>query len=122
MTTSTKGLFAFLAGFALVATILGYEGIDRLHRAHFPPFSEDLFSGYSVIPSPPDKVILCLDSTVGRVLVWCLALAIPAGCVLLAFGYQRCFLGLSLLMLHAAVFGWVGLSLFLHGLFDAPPL
>ena len=124
MSPSAKGLFGFLVILMLASVILGYEGIARLHRTHYPPFPEVgmMFTvGYTINP-PSDGVVLFLDSTAGRILVWFLAVAIPVVCGVLAFRYQWRVLGFGLLIGCAALFCWIGFRIWLHAVLDAMPL
>jgi hypothetical protein len=124
MSPCAKGLFGFLVILMLASVILGYEGIVRLHRTHYPPFPEVgmMFTvGYTINP-PSDEVVLFLDSTAGRILVWFLAVDIPLVCGVMAFRYQWRVLGVGLLIGCAALFCWIGVRIWLHAVLDALPM
>ena len=124
MSTPAKSLFAFLVVGLLFSVVLGYIGIARLHRAHYPPFQEsgNMFHTMDSIPHPSLETIQFLDTRAGRLLVWAFALVIPAGCIFLAFVKNFKGLGFTLLGLATLVYGLGGLSLFIHALLDAPVL
>ncbi|MGD1085020.1 MAG: hypothetical protein ABSA47_09765 [Verrucomicrobiota bacterium] len=111
--------FAFLVLFMLVSTLLGYDGIARLRRNVRPPFGAPftLYTEVGGIPGPSDRLVLFVDSTHGRIIVWSWALAIPILCGFLAFKQERLILGGSLLFANGVLFGWIGLQLFLHAIF-----
>ena len=122
MSDATKRLFGFLTVFILISTFLGYRGIERLRRTEHPPFNTGLFTDISLIPHPSDRVILLLDSSTARVLVWTLVLALPTVCGIFAFRMERWILSYVILIMSSAVFGLFGFSIWLHALFDAVPL
>jgi len=109
--------FAFLVLFMLVSTLLGYDGIARLRREGRPPFATGLYTSFGGIPGPSDGLVLFVDSTHGRIIVWSWALAIPVLSGFLVFQRQRLILGGSLLFANGVLFGWIGLQLFLHAMF-----
>ena len=122
MSFTTKRFFVFLVLFILLSTALGYRGIERLRRTQNPPFTQGLHEILSSIPHPSDGAILFLDSTLGRISVWTSAIAIPALCGILSFRQERWMLGCSILFSSSGVFGWIGISLWLHAMFDTIPL
>jgi hypothetical protein len=124
MSASAKGLFGFLVVLMLVSVVLGYEGIARLHRNHYPPFTEVgmMFTVVEAINPPNDNIILFLDSIGGRVLIWFLVAAIPTVCGILSFRYEWWILGFAFLTSCTALFCWIGFRIFLHALLDTSPL
>ncbi len=121
MTSTPKIFFCFLAGFALLAVILGYEGIDRLRRTHSPPFHDGSVMAADYGAPLSQGAVRALHSAPGRLGVWLLVLGVPLSCGWLAFKQERLVLGLGLLLLWAALCGWVGWRLYFHGAFDAIP-
>jgi hypothetical protein len=117
MSTTARGFFTFLVLLLPFSAVLGYAGIARLHRMHFPPFNQGSyeFSGGS-ISYLPDRAIVFLDSTGGRAVVWALAVIIPAGCVVLAFKCNRQILGFGVLFCFGALYGTMALKLFFHSM------
>ena len=120
MNASGKGLFVLLVVFLLLSAGLGYAGIARLHRMHYPPFNDGLYATMDKIPHPSPEAIQFLDSRGGRILAGSLAVIIPVACVLLVFVRDYRIAGFSLLIVATAGYGLAGVSLFLHGVFDAP--
>jgi hypothetical protein len=122
MSFSTKALFAFLTVFSLLTVILGYEGIAKMERCHYPPFLQNgFFHVIGGIEPPPDKVVLALYSSLGRMGVWFLTVALPLLSGLLAFRHERRILGFSILMLWTALCCWIGIRLWLHAVLDVSP-
>jgi hypothetical protein len=120
MSTSIKGFFAFLVMFTVVSTMLGYAGIERLERYHYPPFHHDgLYTIVGEFPHPSDRVILFLDSAFGRILVWSCVPIVSVICFILVFGQERLLLGFSILIATAALYIVTGFCLFMHGRLDA---
>src|SRR5258708_14062127 len=91
MSASAKGFFAMLVIFLLLSVILGYTGIERLQRHNHPPFFiiEGLFHEWGSIQLPSDGLLLFLNSTGGRWLLWTSVLVIPIACGILGFRLNR---------------------------------
>jgi len=82
MTATFKGFFGSLVLFLLLSAILGYTGIDIMHRDYAGPFEfPNHFLPFS------NKLLNFLDSLTGRVLVWGAIFAVPSFCGILAYRY-----------------------------------
>ena len=119
MTPSTRAFFVFLVALILVATLLGFAGVARLHRLRQPPFDQNEMSGmFATVSSPPDGLVLFMDSTWGALVVWTMALVVPTACGVLVFGFRRWLPGFAVLLACAALFLWMGLRIWLHAMID----
>lgn len=121
MSKTAIAFFAFLVLMIIFSTTLGYTGIDRLHRLGYPPFDQGgaMYSVFEMGWHPSEHVILFLDSMAGKVLVWTLAMAVPAISGLVVFKYDRWILGFTTLFLTTVLYSVVGICLLIHGQFDA---
>jgi Flp pilus assembly protein TadB len=111
-----KGFFGFLVILMLLSLILSYQGIAKEKRAQiwewrFPVAGEQErshgFMGFS------ERTIIFLDSTAGLITSCTLLIIIPLGCGILAFGFDRLYLGLFTLMACTAFYCWIGFCLWL---------
>lgn len=110
--------FWFLTFFAAFCVAMGYAGIQRLHNTQNPPFEEPGVMHTRIdIVGVSEGLVREMDSWPGQIAVWLLVFGVPIGCGRLAFKHGRLLSGLSLMLLWAAVSGYVGLRIYLHGLF-----
>jgi hypothetical protein len=107
MTATFKGFFGSLVLFMLLSSILGYTGIDIMHRHYAGPFEEsNYFLPFSY------KLLNFLDSLIGRVLVWGVIFVAPSFCGILAYRYGHFLLCGIILCSLALAYGCVGIKIF----------
>jgi len=121
--TTPKLFFVFLTLFALLSIAMLYGGIARLRATGTPPFAPQggLYKLASFIKRPSDKMLMQLDSTSTRVSVWTLVIVVPIASAYLVFAAERPFLGLTLLLLWTSVAAFIGIWIWLHGVFNSLP-
>ena len=74
---TARPFLAFLALFNIVGVSMGYEGVARLRRLHFPPFRDGLYDIMVSYPPPPNWLVLAWASPYGHVILWAGYLVIP---------------------------------------------
>ena len=113
---SLLGLFDFLG------VLLGYEGIARMRKLHWPPFLDGLYTiAMSVMP-PPDWLILAWDSSWGRAIMWGGCFLIPITAFILSIGRERHVLGTTMLLAWTVVSGIVGFWIWFDAVLNATGL
>ncbi|MBN1973639.1 MAG: hypothetical protein JW787_08365 [Sedimentisphaerales bacterium] len=116
-----KICIVFLWILNIIFVNMGYVGIAKIERQHFPPFNEGygmmhIFYSFHVVP---DRVILFWHSAIGHAVIW-------AGCIILPiiayilFSREKFLAGLSTLLLSIIPFGIVGFLIWLHAFIDLP--
>lgn len=109
--------FWFLTFFAAFSIAMGYAGIQRLRDTKNPPFHDGGLCTCIDIVGVPEDLVSKMAAWPGQTVVWLLVFGVPIGCGRLAFKHGRLVTGLSLMLLWAAICGYVGLRIYLHGLF-----
>jgi hypothetical protein len=108
------GLFDFLG------LVLGYQGVARLRRLHWPPFhTEGLFTSAGAVWPPPDWLILAWDSPWGRAGVWSGLFLFVGAALFLSIGRQRYFTAAALLLAWTAASGVVGFWIWMDAVMNA---
>lgn len=115
------GLFGLLVAVMLASVVLGYQGIARLRQNQYPPFlpAGMTFTGDEKIQHPNNQVILFLDSREGKFLVGFLTVAVPVVCGVLMGDRKKRLWSFAVLIVCSALFCGIGLSLYLHAIYDS---
>ncbi|HTG43537.1 MAG TPA: hypothetical protein VK633_03285 [Verrucomicrobiae bacterium] len=125
MPNNTPRLFVlFLSVFSILGVALFYGGVGRLKATDTPPFSSEghMYHVYSSLPEPPDRLLVRLEMTGWRVVIWLLAFTIPITVAYLAYGSHRPVFGYGLLLFWSAFTGFFGIWTWLFSVFHSLPL
>jgi hypothetical protein len=115
-----KTFFGFLASMMLFSVILSYEGIAREQRQNEWQMRYHDDEYYQHVPwfvNLTNRTIVFMDSTAGTITCLASLAIIPFICGLLAFRFERLYLGLSILGFCATFYLWIGMKLWLFDRF-----
>jgi hypothetical protein len=115
-------LLALLTVFDFLGVLLGYEGIARLRRFHWPPFLEGLYTILMAFWPPPNWLILAWDSSWGRMVMWSGCLVFPVVAFVLSIGRERHFAAAALMLAWTAASGIIGLWIWFDAVLNATNL
>lgn len=118
MSNTTKGVFIFLLAFSILSMALLFDAIARMKRHGAPPFNKGLITAVLALPTPPERLILALDTRIWRGIFWLLAIALPLSSGLIAFPSQRPFAGLALLLLWTTLISFFSIWSWLYSVFN----
>ena len=109
--------FAAAVLFSLLGAIVGLDGVARLKQRQAPPFHTGLYKAVWEIPPPPDKLLLFLDSTPGRLSVWAAIVLAPGAAWAALLRRDRPMAGLMLSGAWCAIAGLTGIWIWAFSLF-----
>lgn len=116
---SGKSKLIAVAFFNFFAVMLGYEGIAKLHRTHFPPFNGEhgFFNVLVPFPPPPNWLVLFWDASWGKAIFWGGCLLIPFAATYLS--HRRMRYVAAPVVLAWTLAAWTGFWICFHALFNA---
>ncbi|MBA7618767.1 hypothetical protein ES703_26099 [subsurface metagenome] len=111
-------IFLFILNF--LAVCMGYVGIDKLERYHYPPFNQGLFNVVCGAKYVPDGIVMFWQSRFGACVVWAGSIVFPIAAAYLLFGKEKLWTGITLLLLSFLPFGFTGFLIWIHAFCDLP--
>ena len=114
-----KALLVLFILFDLLGVAMGYEGIERLRKFHYPPFLEGMYHVWGWFWFPPNWLILSWASVGGRITMWFGCLFIPLMCGILSITKGRHLLALMIILFWTLASGVTGLWIWLDAVFNA---
>ena len=108
-----------IALFDLLGLLMGYGGIARLQRFHWPPFQDGLHLIIVPFPPPPNWLVVSWNSLWGRSFLWTACMLFPLAAFYLSIRKERHFTAAGLLLIWSLASGVMGIWIWLDAVVNA---